>query len=151
METLNRRQLLGRGGLLAGALAVASLGVAAPLRRAIAATYAEPGFTPARRRAYVDLVTALGGTDGTQIDASRAEWAADSFAASYDARLPDNQRLVDSILDDLGRGGGRGQLRSLASGRRRDRDLSAQAAALAALPFSPQLDDGDYQPVPVVV
>ena len=152
METLNRRQLHGRGVLLAGALGAAWLGVGGPHERALAAPPAPAaGFTPARRQAYTDLVTALGGADGTQIDASRATWAADRFAAGYENRLPANQRQVDAILDSLGRGAGRGRLRSLAAGRRDDRDLAAQAAALAALPFSPTIEDDDYQPVPVIV
>ena len=151
MEKLNRRQLLGRGGLLAGALGAVSLGLTGPLARTLAASPATGGFTPGRRQAYVGLVTALGGADGTQIDASRSAWAADRFADDYENRLPDNQREVDAILDQLGRGTGRGRLRSLAGGHREDRDLADQAAALAALPFSPTIEDDDYQPVPVIV
>jgi hypothetical protein len=150
LDHLNRRQLLGRGGILLVAAGAASAGFAAPIARALAPP-SVPGFTAQRRQAYLDLIASLDGAAGTQIDASRAAWAADRFAEHYSTRLPDNQVLVDAILDKTARGKGRGWLRSLADGERSQRDLAAQAAALAALPFSPTIDDGDYPPVPVIV
>jgi hypothetical protein len=149
MERISRRSLLARSAMLVGAA------YGAPLARAFA-TAPGAGLSPARARTYTALVRTASTLPGSSVDPGRADWAAARFAADYAARLPDNRRDVDAVLDALarsgfGEAGGVRHLRALARGRAYDCELSTQALALAAVPFSPTIDGDDLPPVPIAV
>jgi hypothetical protein len=83
------------------------------------------------------------------VDPGRSEWAVERFAADYSARLPDNQRCVDAVLDALA---DVRSVRALAGGgRAEDCELFNQALSLAGVPFTPTIDGDDLPPVPVAV
>jgi hypothetical protein len=127
---LTRRSLLARFGLML----LASAGLRA-LPRA-----------PSRRETYVALVDAVGRGTRSQVDASRAEFAADWL------RDQRSRRAVDDVLDRLATDGFTrldpdariAYLREVD-----DRELAARAVALAAAPFHPPA--GEYHPTPVML
>jgi len=118
---LNRRQLIARGGALVGA------GLAAAYLPSFAGAQGRSGLAEERRRNFAALVDSLDRSpqglpiDVSQIDASRAEQAAQALARRYE-REPDLvRRNVDTILDALDRPGQRrGTFATLDRGVRRD-------------------------------
>jgi hypothetical protein len=141
VEGFSRRALLVRSGVLVGAA------YAAPLSRALAAV-PTAGLTPARLRTYRGLVRVAGALPGSAVDPGRSEWAVERFAADYAARLPDNQRCVDAVLDAVA---DVRNVRALACGGQGECELFNQALSLAAVPFTPTIDGDDLSPVPVAV
>jgi len=138
---------------------MASAGFAPPL--AIARPQRRGGLDPARRDAYVALVTAVGTLPGAPVDGDRSAWAADRLAAEYAARLPESRQAIDGMLDMLARRGFARMsdgdrvalLRDWDRSGRDGRDLAAHATALAALPFTPEAESEDdvIKPVPVAL
>ena len=155
--SLTRRQLLARGAIALAALGGGSLAFARPL--AAARPTREGGFDAARRAEYVALVAAVGSLTGARVDQSRSRWAAD-WLADYYARRPTESRVaIDGVLDGLdGFAAMRShdRIRTLRSWSRAGsdtRELAEQAAALAALPFTPEPESEDdvIKPVPVAL
>jgi hypothetical protein len=99
-----RRQFIQRGGVLAGALALA-LGGAAGLARpgGTGGTAQAAGLTEARRRTYTALIAAVAVQPSVRLSPAVALDAADAFAAVYDAWPDERRRQADAVLDALER------------------------------------------------
>lgn len=133
---LTRRSLLARSGL--ALLAVAGLRL---LPQA-----------PSRRRTYIALVEAVGRGTRSQVDPTRAEFAADWLRDEhYACAIPATRRAIDDVLDRLEASGFSrlGPDARITYLRKLDGDLAARAVAMAAAPFHPPA--GDYHPTPVVL
>lgn len=154
---LTRRQMIGRGGVLAGALGVGPAGLLTP--PAAAAAAALPGDL---QRRYVALVEAVGAAPGSRVVADEAETAAARLAEMTDDLGPEETRRVERVLDAIETAAGEGGfhqrsvrdrlslLRSWQNGTdQRERWMASSAAQLAAQPFDPY--PPDFPPAPVIL
>src|SRR4051794_30322733 len=94
---VTRRQFVGRGGAVIGALGLVSVGW--PAARLAAATPTEAGLTRARAATYAALLEALAlASEAGVADVDRAARAMDGWYAS----APDSTRgYIDWVLDSL--------------------------------------------------
>ena len=157
----SRRELLERGGLLAGAL---SLGVG--LEAALGGPKAAAALSAGRRRTYTALVEAAVSHPSLRLDPACAAAATEDFADAYAAWAEHRRRWADRVLDALERSSarpfsaldGRGRCAHLSScarltsheptGAESERlDLVRQAMTLVAVGIGPA--EGDHRLVTV--
>jgi hypothetical protein len=94
-DGLTRRQIIGRGGVLAGALGAGPMNLLAP---APAAAAELPGH---QRATYVALVEAVGSVPGTGVDATGADAAATRLAELVAQMGTDGGSHVEHVLTAL--------------------------------------------------
>lgn len=140
-----RRELLQRGGLLAGALVVGSWSTAS----ATAAPAAGAGLALAedRRRTYTALAEAAVTGPGMQLPPAAAEQVLADFEAVYAAWPAAERRHADAVLDALSRDArfeSRPQRGAMLRGEahdKRDAQLAYRARGLVAVALSSEGDD----------
>jgi hypothetical protein len=138
-----RRELLQRGGLLAGVLA---LGPLAP--RALASATAAPvGLREERRRVFAALADTVVTGPTMLLPAAAGARAVSDFESVYANWPVSEQRRADKILDALGRSfatrgrAGREAVLHPVSGGSRAAELAAQAWSLASVAIGPGDDE----------
>lgn len=144
MPDLSRRQLLVRGGVLAGTLTLSRVPSAAFAARA-------GGLSAARRTTYRRLVAALAASPDGHCRHAGSGKAARAFADWYGTQPQPVRAHVDGVLDSLGAWWDRsyaGLTRSAAGADPARAATIASAMALAARTTEPPPADEDDRTVP---
>ena len=97
-DTLTRRSLIKRAGILGGALALASTGWEKTVGRAVAAI--APTAEMRHRRTYVALAETVVSSDANNLAEDSARMGA-LFDDWYKKQPAETQRMADSLLEDL--------------------------------------------------
>jgi hypothetical protein len=139
-----RRELLQRGGLLAGAIAVGSWSAAAPAGTATAAV-ASVALSDERRHSYSALAEAVVTGPTMRLPASAAEQVVVDFESAYITWPVAERRHANTVLDALARDArmqNRSQRAAMLRGSNpRDAELAYRACGLVAVALSSGLDD----------
>jgi hypothetical protein len=139
-SVLTRRQLIRRGGAVAGAVWLGT--------SATATATTSTGLTPARRAAFAALAETVFTGPAYRLPASAAAPATADFATAYAAWPAADRHRADQVLDQIARLDRRGRQRAVSPPgiERRETELAERALALVAVTTAA----GDGAGIPVV-
>lgn len=138
-SVLTRRQLIRRGGVVAGALWLGTT--------ATASATTSTALTPARRATFAALAETVFTGPSYRLSAAAAEPATADFATAYATWPTADRKRADLVLDQLARLDRKGREQALRPPGQERRELELAERALALVAITTRAEDGADIPV----